>query len=295
MPTPAPGEVLVSGDAQGVVFAMETATGLSFRAEVHRGSPVRGVWWGDDGRVAISAGRDGRVCWTDLWTGELGATIDTSPNPIACLAVSPDGRLLALGRDDGTLDVWRTPEEAHREAPVAPKGGLDEAWGKLTSSESAWDAVVRLASTPDESIAFLESRILPYSPERFLQLAADLDADEVAVREVATESFTAFRLDAAAELNSLARTTRSPEVRERVRMILEDVDAGDFDELELRHRRAVVALAWMGTPAARRLLDRIAAGDDARPAVREARIVLRRLEPPSRPPEPEDDTEAQAW
>lgn len=51
---------------------------------------------------------------------------------VSCLAVSPTGRLLASGSDDGTLRLWRikdeVPEGLHHAEAACLRGREEERW-----------------------------------------------------------------------------------------------------------------------------------------------------------------------
>jgi hypothetical protein len=48
--------------------------------------------------------------------------------------------------------------------------------------------------------------------------------------------------------------------------------------VDLREARALQVLEWIGSPRAKRLLRRLAAGDAAAPLTEQARLALQRLE-----------------
>jgi eukaryotic-like serine/threonine-protein kinase len=61
--------------------------------------------FGAAGGLLAMATRD-EIHVVPLGRGREGVTVAASPGPIHRFAASPDERLLALGRDDGTIDVW---------------------------------------------------------------------------------------------------------------------------------------------------------------------------------------------
>jgi WD40 repeat protein len=70
----------------------------------HRGGVARCAYSGD-GAILVSAGSDNVVkSWSSETLAELRAT-GPWPHPVAALAVSPDGRTIALGGTDGAIVV----------------------------------------------------------------------------------------------------------------------------------------------------------------------------------------------
>ena len=123
----AAGRTLVTSGADGTVIVWDVARGAAH--EMLSGH-ARGLVWGmavsPDGRTAYSVGEDQRAFVWDL-TGDqslvrpfaaerpfdLGADQELFPRG---LAVSPDGRTLAVGHSDGTVDLLdaRTLTRRHR-------------------------------------------------------------------------------------------------------------------------------------------------------------------------------------
>ncbi|MBU0485870.1 MAG: serine/threonine protein kinase [Proteobacteria bacterium] len=56
----------------------------------------------------VSAGSDGRVIIRDFGAQKKISVIEKKGRPIRSLAVSPTGKHLAIGTDDGTITVWET-------------------------------------------------------------------------------------------------------------------------------------------------------------------------------------------
>jgi WD40 repeat protein len=80
----------------------------------HHTSSVTGLAFTPDGLELITAGKDNRVIFWDVRTGRLLRQLQRTRGPgqaIACLALSPNGRLLALGEQSverSQVSLWRT-------------------------------------------------------------------------------------------------------------------------------------------------------------------------------------------
>ncbi len=73
-----------------------------------------------DGKTLVSSGEDLLVKFWDSHTLEETGSLEKQPDWVSVLAVSPDGRSLALGRYDGTLKVVPVPgESTGREDQIA--------------------------------------------------------------------------------------------------------------------------------------------------------------------------------
>src|SRR5262249_47213064 len=153
---------------------------------------------------------------------------------------------------------------AARPRRLAPED-LARLWGDLGDADAAraYQAVVALAAAPEQAPALLGPRVgeLSAADRRVARLLADLGADRFAVRERATAELA--RLGEAAEpaLRQLLREQPAPEVRRRAESLLQRV--GDRDTPSppaqlLRGLREVEVLEALGTPEARRVLERLA-------------------------------------
>ncbi|MHC5544039.1 WD40 repeat domain-containing protein, partial [Singulisphaera rosea] len=107
-----------------------------------------------DGRTLASTGWNGAVCFWDPKTGESSPGLEPlkEPNSALALAYSPDGTLLAVGRDQGVLQVWDFV--AHRErfrASMDNKGRVQSLAftpdGRTLASASQEETCVRLWDT----------------------------------------------------------------------------------------------------------------------------------------------------
>ncbi|HBL17879.1 MAG TPA: hypothetical protein DD417_14300, partial [Elusimicrobia bacterium] len=62
-----------------------------------------------DGRYFIASAGDGGVQFIEFASGRRLEPPKDHSQPILCLAISPDSRLLATGHEDGTITTWRIP------------------------------------------------------------------------------------------------------------------------------------------------------------------------------------------
>ncbi len=107
-------------------------------------------------------------------------------------------------------------------------------------------------------------------------MIAALDDDDFDAREAASRQLAdiAERIEPSLR-NALGRDDLTPEQRSRIGRALASVPAAPPTET-LRGLRAVRALAWAGSPDARAVLEKLAAGAADDPLTREARAALDR-------------------
>jgi hypothetical protein len=205
-----------------------------------------------------------------LWdsTGKEHAFPTGQLSSMASAAFSPDGRMLAWGNGDGTVCLWevaagkvRRRLAGHRAAVYAlafSPDGKSLASGSHDSTAVVWDVTGLLPGDRRRAGAL--------SPAQRKKLWADLAGDPArAFRAVGTlaasprEAVTllAGRLAPAAAPGRSEGPTAPPEA--------------------LRSLRALEVLERVGTPGARRLLEKLSRGAPGARLTREARTSLERL------------------
>jgi hypothetical protein len=168
--------------------------------------------------------------------------------------------------------------------PAVAKAGAADAgrlWDTLAGADAvkAGDAVWRLAAAPDHAVLLLKDRLPKAAPEKpnpgVGKLLAELDDDDYAVREKATQELIRLGPSTVSPVSRALATTTSREVRRRAEEVLAKlgVDPGTDPE-KVRLARGVEILQRIGTAEARGLLESWADGPPASPLGREARTAL---------------------
>jgi hypothetical protein len=155
----------------------------------------------------------------------------------------------------------------------------ETSWADLVADAAkAHRALFQLIAAPT-TVAALTDRLHPapkLEAKELERLLHDLDNDEFAVRERATKQIEKLGEAARPAIEAaLASPDASPELRrrlERLRSLLA-VPAGEC----LRELRALEVLERLGTPEARKLLQKLAAGASEARLTREANAALVRL------------------
>jgi RNA polymerase sigma factor (sigma-70 family) len=268
------GRTFVTGGTDRTLRLWDPATGQEYRQ--YKGLDGGLLAFTPDGRtLAVRDGKDVRLI--EFATGQERCRFAGHQGPVAALTFTPDGRKLASGSHDGTAVVWDAT--LSRDARRCDTAELDGLWADLNGPDAAraYRALGRLAASPDLVLPRLREALRPVPPvdrERLGQLMKDLDADEFAVRERATDELAKLG-DAAEEAlrEALKKGTPSAELKRRGQQVMarrREMTPGRLHEL-----RALELLEWLDSPEARALLEQLAMGDASAWLTREAQAALR--------------------
>jgi RNA polymerase sigma factor (sigma-70 family) len=203
---------------------------------------------------------------------------------VTVLAVSADGRLLASGGDDAQVLVWdltgRAPDGRWHTARLRPEQ-LTAGWEALAgaNARAAYAALWQLAADPDATTTLLRQRLKPAPVADAAQLGRlikELESGKFTVRERAGAELARLGEMAEPALRKVVEGKPSEELRRRVLKLLERLEGVPAPE-QLRALRAVELLERIGTPEARRELERLAGGAPEARLTRVARAALERL------------------
>jgi hypothetical protein len=180
-----------------------------------------------------------------------------------------------VGLSGGRVHVgrWRDP------AKVGPrtKDDLARLWKALGSEDAgtAFEASKELLAAPEQAVALL-SRLPRVAPVSFdaAKAVADLDNDDFDVRERASQKLAKAGPAAEVFLRAAWAAGPGPEARRRIAPLLKPLDK--IGPERLRSLRGVEILEVLGTSAARKQLERLAAGADGSVEAQDARAALAR-------------------
>ena len=267
------GGFLVTGHSDGRIRVTEIATGekiASWAADEHL---VSAVAVSPDGNLIASAGSGGAVALWHVSDGRSIAKRRGHEEGVMSVAFSPDGAILASGGMDGYAVLWDTTSfarERETSAKRLEKQDLAGLWETLAErdAEAGYDAIWKLAASPETAIPFLKERIQLVRKEdskEIRRFITDLDHEEFARREAALKALRGMGLGAEGILQETIQGDCSPEVRLRVTELLADLKP-PFQESPseaLRTLRAIQALGRMGTAEAWEVLEWIVADFDS--------------------------------
>jgi Tol biopolymer transport system component len=300
--------LIVAPDWSDRVYVREIATGkvaTSWEVKFPWGGAGQPEGLGSVSALAVSP--DGRTLATacnltgtttmggiKLWDLDSGEELHRiwvhTKSQISALAFSRDGKRLASGgMQDGMILVWDVADVTTRPRPKALEltdKERGELWDRLADADAAKGraALAKLARVGDAAADFIAARLkdLPQSgralaDKRLEALIADLDNDDYETRERATKELAAAAAKVADVLRQRLRDGKvSPEARRRMEKVLAGVEARDqgANDRVLQWLRAAEVLERIGTPAARKVLEKIAAVDG--PIADDAKAALER-------------------
>jgi WD40 repeat protein len=194
------------------------------------------------------------------------------------LTLSPDGRTLAAGVHGGFVLV----QDLASAAGVTPEKDL----GKLIDAlggepASAFRAQAALVLAGDKAVRLLSTRVAPVKhldAKAMDRLIARLNSDTYTERQDAFAELRKMGDSAEPILRRALRGKPDLEMRRRVERLLVPLTDPRLSVQRLRQRRAVSVLQQIGSPAARKVLERLATGPVDAGLTREATAALRQLE-----------------
>jgi hypothetical protein len=247
--------------------------------------------------LAVTVVPDRIEIWETV-TGRPVLLLAKHPGMIADVEFLPDGVHLVSADDTGRAFVWdlSAPEFAgpFEVANVYTEDQLRQLWRMLGEPEghAAWSAMVALKHRPEQAMAL----ILDPPDEDVLigELIQRLDDDEFSVRDAAFRALRQLSLHAEPLLQKTLTTSRSAEVKVRVRRLLSYL-AGPRREAQLEllkeaqtHReiRVVELLKWIGTAEAVKRLQTLRESAELPTVRQQADGAVRFLEGKTRPKYP---------
>jgi WD40 repeat protein len=264
----------------------EVASGKLIRTFTGHTGYVKNVVFSPYGHCLASTAAGAADQTIRLWevaSGQECRRFPGSAAPSDALAFTPDGRALVSGGRDTTALIWAVREAPGRRSHgTLSRAELEALWQDLERPDAVrgQEAVRRMIADPGGAVAFLGQMLRPgEEPLRHVaQFIADLDSPRFPVRSRATRELERLGRLAVPALRRALATPSSLETSRRIEMLLEKVGPHTVPAQWLRTLRSLQVLENIGTPAARRVLHRLAQGPAEASLTREARAVLQRLD-----------------
>jgi WD40 repeat protein len=246
---------------------------------------VRSLVFLPDSKTLLSGSQDQTIRVWDVAWGKQVRMVRRHRAGVTALAVSRDGRVIASASEDGSAIV--SSLASLRDGKPAPidltAQQLEQLWADLARDDSRGSqAVWNLVAGGKHAVPFLQDRLNPVqgpvAPDRMTQLLKELDSDEFAVRENASQELEKLGKTVEEALHRHLQQTPSLEVRRRIERLLEKLGPRAPPSPEqMRTARAVDVLEQVGTPEAKLLLEKLARGEPAAELTHMAKAALERL------------------
>ncbi|MGH7172634.1 MAG: sigma-70 family RNA polymerase sigma factor [Gemmataceae bacterium] len=286
------GTLLASGDgymgARGepMVRLWDTTTGKELCLHGGHRSGIGALAFSRDGKLAVSGGGDDKDNSIHVWeaaTGRLIRRFEGHHSWVWAVTFASDGLTVASSAGDSTILLWditgRQQDGKLRRAVLTPRK-LDACWTALAGKDTAkaYEAVWRLVAAPKQAVPFLRKHLRPVPrPDAKIvaRLIADLNSDDFAVRQKATEELGKLGDATAPALRHALAGKPSLEMRRRIQQLLDQTR--DWTAERLRDHRGIQALEHLGTLQAKEVLEALAAGAPGASRTEAAKAALRRL------------------
>jgi WD40 repeat protein len=239
-----------------------------------------------DGRTLALGTSRGELAFLDLAAGMDPGRVRGHSGAVNGLALSPDGKTLFSASSDTTALVWDvssvlTPPQSSS-TPLSDSA-VEALWVELANADAARadQAIWTLVAAGAQAITYIDARLKPTreSPfKRMPQLLADLDSNEFATREAASEELWKLLPEGEERLRATLGANPSAEVRRRLADLLERSRNKIPAPEVLRGIRALEVLEHFSTPAACNLLKKLAAGAPQARLTQEAKAAVERLQ-----------------
>ncbi|MBI3409042.1 MAG: sigma-70 family RNA polymerase sigma factor [Planctomycetes bacterium] len=203
-------------------------------------------------------------------------------NSVSQLAFTPDGQRLVSASRDGTGLVWDVALPRPEAAAAMSDADRRRCWQALgsTDDEAAYRALGELAANPIATVAFLKANLKatpPPSDAELDRLLERLDAAEFAERDAASRELHRLGTLVLSQVRDRLPRIASLDVQRRLEAFLQKHDwRGRLTGSRLRERRAIELLEFIGTPAARAVLQSTAESGNT-PLARDAAQAAKRL------------------
>jgi hypothetical protein len=236
-----------------------------------------------DGRTLATADRGDDIMLWELASGRLRRRFrpvpDSTEAGVRCLVFSPDGKTLASGHEDTSILLWDAAGSAEGQEPTLQ--AVESAWDLLAGqdAERAGRAMGLLIRRADSAVAFLGRTLAPVravGARELSRLVGDLDHPRFAAREQASRDLARSEHAALPYLQGALRGGASEEARQRLGHLVDRLAGPEPPGDLLQRLRAVEVLEHIGTPAAERLVRKLAAGAPDARLTEEAKSSLAR-------------------
>ena len=273
------GQRLVSTGADNKIVVWDVKTGRPMHQLVGRRGTAAALAFSPNGKMLVTGGTDRAVRLWEAATGRRRHTFTGHRGHISTVHFSPDGRKVVSGGSDTSVLVWDVFGAMSDVQPLT-SGELEQTWRHLGDRNAfrAFQAVRRLVRSPKLSVPFLNNQLKPVmaaDAKRVSRLIGALDSPRFANRERAATELLKLGEAALPGMKKAFRGKLTLEARLRLKKIMTKVQNLSTPQ-QLRSLRGIEVLEYIGSPAVKAILTRLARGVAGARITREARAALKR-------------------
>jgi WD40 repeat protein len=236
-----------------------------------------------DGKMLVVTGPHGVIQLWDWPALRKRCQLRGHDDSVHALAFNRDSTRLISGSADTTALVWDLSRFGHPEAGKAERltaKRMHTLWRHLASddADTARQAIGQMLDAGSRAVPFLNEHLRPavLDRQRVSGWIAALDSDSFAQREEGTRRLAEVAELAEPVLRRALKSRPSLEARRRLERLLNQCQPGPLSGERARDVRAIELLECLGTPEARALLERLAAGASGARLTQEAKASLDR-------------------
>jgi WD40 repeat protein len=277
----ADGKTLAVGCYDAVIRLIDRNTGKEIRALEGHGSVPYSIAFSADGRILASGSFDKTVRLWEAFSGLTIASLTGHQGPVYAVAITPDGRQCYSASADTSVLHWDVTGRA-REGfePLKGKTEFGSAWAELASENPAqghramWDLLVH----HEAGVPYLLKNLDLIDPPHIDTLFKNLNDERFAVRIKASQELEKYGRWMEGRFKDALVNPPTLEVQRRIEQMLAKLTTGhSVEQLRIRVRRVMLIMEQLGTPQARDVLTKLAAGAPEVELQNEAKKSLERL------------------
>jgi WD40 repeat protein len=245
---------------------------------------LRAICFAPDGRTLACSGEKGTMIIWELCIKRKRLSLRGHDEIVNAIAFSPNGKALVSGSEDTTVLVWGGMQYlVQTENSLGVHNiTIDGLWNDLGSEdgEKAFRAVCALVQKGTMFVGFAEKKLSPIvlpNSARIAKLIAEMENRRYTVRRGAVRELESLGKLGEPILRIIRKKELSLEVRSQIDKLLGRIKNGRYFLEEIRQKRAIEVLEYIGDSRSRAILLRLSKGHSKSEITKEANNALQRV------------------